>query len=246
MTSPAEAAYQQAEGRSEAIRQLVLDHLYLVNRAVDRVAGMVSADAPREDLIGAGMLGLVEAAHRYDEGKQASFKTFAYYRVRGALVDHLRRNDWLTGWGREHVTKVRDAIRDYRAAHGTKPSVAQIAEQTGMSEEAVLRYLSYERWDHVSSLDAPREQEDCVSCIADLLVADTETPQESLEWQEKVERLAAAIERLPERQKQTIVMYYYEDLYMSEIAEVFGLSEGRISQLHTQALYNLSRYMEEQ
>ncbi len=82
--------------------------------------------------------------------------------------------------------------------------------------------------------------------LSSLIAADVETPEESLEWKERVDRLSAAVQELPERQQQIIVMDHYEELYVSEMAEVLGVSEGRVSQLHTKALYNLTRLLEEE
>ena len=115
----------------------------------------------------------------------------------------------------------------------------------GISPDEVLKGLSYEKWDCVGSLqDSITEPDGECIALAELLPASTQDPFDALEWKERAEGLARAIEELPEREKQIIVMYYYEELYISEMAEVLGVSESRVSQLHTRALYNLTRKLE--
>ena len=245
MATPAETAYQNAQEREDRIKALVLEHLPLVSRVVDRSFAGMSSLVPRDDMMGAGMLGLVEAAHRYDEAKGVKFATFAYHRVRGAVGDLLRQVDWLGKSAREELTALRKRIREFQGAQGRRPTIEELAEASGMAEEEILRYLSYEKWDNVASIDSFVEDPDGErNVLSSLLASDAETPAESLEWKEKVEHLSTAIHALPERQQQIIVMYYYEELYLSEMAEILGVSEGRVSQLHTKALYNLTRLLE--
>jgi RNA polymerase sigma factor for flagellar operon FliA len=245
MTTPAQTAYENAREPEDRIQALVLEHLPLVNRVVDRSFAGLQGLVPRDDMISAGMLGLVEAAHRYDESRGVKFSTFAYHRVRGAVGDLLRQADWLSKTAREQLTALRGLMREFQAANGRRPAIEELSELSGMSEEDVLQCLSYEKWDHVASMDGYVEDPDGEpNVLSSLIAADVETPEESLEWKEKVARLSAAIQSLPERQQQIIVMYYYEELYVSEIAEVLGVSQGRVSQLHTKALYNLTRLLE--
>jgi len=247
MATPAETAYQNAREPQERIQALVLDHLSLVNRVVDRSFAGLQGLVSRDDMIGAGMVGLVEAAHRFDESKGVKFSTYAYHRVRGAVGDLLRQLDWLGKSARKQLTKLKNAIRDFQSEHGRRPAIEELAQLADMSEETVLQYLSYEKWDHVASMDGYVEDpEGGRNVLSSFIAADVKTPDESLEWKESVARLSAAIEALSERQQQIIVMYYYEDLYVAEMAEVLGVSEGRVSQLHTKALYDLTRLLEEE
>jgi RNA polymerase sigma factor for flagellar operon FliA len=247
MVTPAETAYQNAREPEDRIQSLVLEHLSLVNRVVDRSFAGLQGLVSRDDMISAGMLGLVEAAHRYDDTRGVKFSTFAYHRVRGAVGDLLRQVDWLGKSAREQLTALKNAIGEFQSAHGRRPTIEELAELTDMSEENVLQYLSYEKWDNVASVDGYVDDPDGGrNVLSSLIAADVQTPDESLEWKERVARLTAAIQALPERQQQIIVMYYYEELYLSEMAEILGVSEGRVSQLHTKALYNLTRLLEEE
>jgi len=245
MIPSARTAYSRADDETGGVRRLIEDHLPLVARLVNRLRASIGEHLSWDDAIGAGTLGLVEAAHRFDPSRGVSFETFAYRRIRGAVVDWLRQNDPLGKSARERLAAVRRCAAEFRARNGRKPRIGELAEMTSMSENEVLRSLSYEKWDRVRSLDQNVEGEDGEgNVLSELIASDSQTPPEKLEWKERVERLTQAIHELPEREKQIIVMYYYEELYMAEMARILGISEARVSQLHTRAIYNLSRKLE--
>ena len=245
MATPAETAYGQAAGRDGTIKQLVLDNLPLVRRIVSRLCASLEMRVSEEDLISAGTLGLVEAAHRFDPAMGVKFATFGYWRVKGAVMDYLRQNDSLGKSARARLGDIRRCVRELSERNGRKPTIEELALAAGMSERDVLKCLSYEKWDYIGSLqDAVDDAEGEGSVLAALIPADAETPLQKLQWKERIERLSAAVKALPEREKQVIVMYYYEDLYMAEMAEILKVSESRVSQLHTRALYNLTRKLE--
>jgi RNA polymerase sigma factor for flagellar operon FliA len=245
MTASPRTAYEKAGDQEQRIRSLVLEHLPLARGIVGRMSVSLGPTVSWDDLCSAATLGLVEAAHRYDESRGTKFETFAYPRVRGAVMDCLRGSDWLGKSARERLGALREHMRELRAHHGRKPTIEELASKAGMSDEDVLKYLSYEKWDSVASLqDCASEGGNDGASLETLIAADIATPLEELEWAEKVELLVRAIHALPEREKQIIIMYYYEDLYMSEMAEVLQVSESRVSQLHTRAIYNLSRMLE--
>ena len=245
MATPVESAYGKTSGKNRSIEELVTEHLDLVRRMVYQLPAILTQDMPQDDLISAGMLGLVESAHRFDEERGVKFATFAYPRIKGAVMDYLRQRDVLSKSARSRLTRLRNCIAEFQNEHHRKPSIEELAELSDLPEGTVLRFLGYEKWDHVASLTGVSEQtgEDPTALI-ELIPADTETPLEKVEREERLQRLAEAIQELPERQKQIIVMYYYEELYMAEMAEVLKISESRVSQLHTRALYNLSRKLE--
>jgi RNA polymerase sigma factor for flagellar operon FliA len=161
------------------------------------------------------------------------------------MVDFLRSNDILGRSARERLQEIRQAIESFRSLHARKPTVKELSRQTGLEEDEIVHCLTHEKLESMASLEAPAAEGDSQGCLAELIPAQTSTPLSKLEWTEQVELLAAAIEALPEREKRIIVLYYYEDLYMAEMAEIMGISESRVSQLHTRALYNLTRIMGE-
>jgi len=246
MATPAETAYEDAAGCKGQLQQLVMEHLPLVKRIVNRLAVTVGGAISEDDLISAGTVGLVEAAHRFDPSRGVAFVAFAAPRVKGAVVDCLRQNDWLGKSARNQLTALRKIVRDFRSRMARRPTIPELAAEADLSESEVLRYLSYEKCDYVSSLDdSVNNPDEEGTALGSLIAADCETPPETAERREQVERLVRAIGRLDEREQQIIVMYYYEDLYMAEMAEILNVSESRVSQLHTRAIYNLTRKLEE-
>ncbi len=244
MTTPAETAYHRAQDDAGRVRELVLEHLALVNHIVERHAWATGPQVSRDDLFAAGALGLVEAAHRYDESRGVKFSSYAYQRIRGAVLDHLRHTDWLSKFAREKLKELENIMGRLRQRYGRRPTIEELAAAAELSQEDVLKYLSYREWDAVASLERPAPDADGEADLRNILPAEMATPLEQLESEERLERLVRAIHALPARDRQIIVMYYYEDLYMAEIAEILGVSESRISQLHTRALYNLTRLLE--
>ena len=244
MTENATQAYQTAKD-TQSVQELITEHVDLVKRIVYQLPADFTISADREDLISAGMLGLVEAAHRYDESRGASFVTFVYRRIKGAVVDYLRRNDFLSKSARGRLQRLRQAAREFRADRGRSPSVPELAEIVDLPEETVVKFLGYQRWDNVGSLASRcTDGEGDSVALSQLIAGETTTPDDKLEHRERIEELTEAIQKLPERQQELIVLYYHEELYMKEIAEIFGVSESRISQLHTRALYELGRMLE--
>jgi RNA polymerase sigma factor for flagellar operon FliA len=245
MAIPTRTAYERYDCGGSAVRELVMQHLALVGHIAGRACSSLPPGVSEDDLIGAGALGLVEAAHRFDPSAGVKFTTFAYPRVRGAILDHLREHDPLGKSARERLNSVRRRMNEMRGRDGRRPTIDALAEETGLSEQAVLECLSYEKWESVGSLSQPGGGDGAQpNALAALIPADTASPLEELEWQERLERLSAAIERLPEREKSIIVMYYYEELRMAEMAEILQVNESRVSQLHTRAIYNLTRMLE--
>lgn len=242
MTQDATAAYTKTR---KEVSDLVKDHLGVVKRIVQRLPACMCSSVSRDDLIGAGMVGLVQAAHRYEPDRGASFVTFAYRRVRGAIVDFLRSRDSVSKSARQRMTRLRRYIRDFREREGRKPSIAEMAAGTGLKEDTVCRLLSYERWDGMASLDSSvQDEKGSSTALAQLVPGEQSTPLQDLEKKDLIEEMTDALERLPDRQQKVLILYYYEELYMKEIGEVLGLSESRISQLHSRALHRLSREME--
>jgi len=242
MSAEALATYAEVRSKESRVKDLVLEHLPLVTRVVNRLPRALVSAFSREDLISAGTLGLVQAAHRFDEAKGVKFGTFAYHRVRGAVIDHLRENDRLGKSARTQLADLRKARGEFRGENGRAPTLEELARQAQIPQQDVLRCLSNEKWDCVISLDSPRGgAEEDGNVLAALLADTAQAPPEKLEWKERVEQLGKAIQQLPERQRHIIMMYYYQGLYMAEMGQVLNISESRVSQLHTRAVNSLGR-----
>lgn len=220
--------------------QLIKSHLPLVNFLVNRMLTQVPAYLTRDDITSSAMFGLVDAANRYDAGRGVLFKTFAEQRIRGAILDEARRHDWASRTMREKQSRLTDAIEMLEKRLGRPPEEAEIAREMELSLESYRQLLG--EVGHLGcislqeSLDGSEDGRTLMDCLADPAGID---PQQVLERSELTRELAKRLEKLSEKERQVIALYYYEELNQKEIAEVLGLTEGRVSQLHSQALLKL-------
>lgn len=228
----------------EAISQLdrdrlILDHIPLLKHIVGRLSVDLSRAVDRDDLYGFGMLGLITAADSWDPGRGLAFSTYAYTRIRGAILDELRRMDFLPRGRRERVREVEAAISRLEQAHGEKPSPEELARELGTTIEEVDEVLLQAMTAVQASLDEGRGEQ------IGALLSDprSEDPVGSLEWQEMKELLARSIMELPEQEKTVITLYYGEEMLLRDISEILGVTESRVSQIHSRALYRLNRVL---
>jgi RNA polymerase sigma factor for flagellar operon FliA len=229
----AAAEYQAVRDLSSA--DLVDRHAHLVRRIAYHLAGRLPASVEVGDLIQAGMLGLLEAAQRYTGDRGASFETYAGIRIRGAMLDELRKTDWAPRSVHRKVREMIDAIARLEGRLGQRPRDVDIAEEMGIGleeyhaiarEAVACRMFSMEELSPVDSDSGP---------VAD----DVASPERELEENRFQAVLVEAIEALPEREQLVMNMYYDDELNLREIGEVLGVSESRVCQLHGQALARL-------
>jgi len=221
----------------KAREQLVIDHIPLLKHIVGRMCFDTPGSMERDDLFGFGMLGLLGAADSWDASRGLAFSTFAYPRIRGAILDELRRMDFLPRGRRELVREVEAAIERVEQRNGQKPTPEEIAAELGRpTEEIDEALLSASTAMQTSLEDGPGE--DLASMLVDPRCPD---PVGSVEWEELKELLVEAIADLPEQEKSVITLYYAEEMLLREIAEILGVTESRVSQIHTRAVYRLNR-----
>jgi len=216
---------------------------------VKAVAGKLFARLPRhvdlDDLVGAGVLGLLNAAKQYDESKGVPFSRYAEIRVRGAMLDELRNQDQTTRTARRAAAEVAEAARGLAAALGRAPTPEEVAGSLGLSVEQYLDLLSRVSPVVVISFEdlgifSEDERRDVMQYLRDPAARD---PSREVSFQEAASLLARAIEQLSDRQRQVVILYYYEGLSSKEIAGLLDLTEGRISQLHTAAVARLKEIL---
>lgn len=204
--------------------QLVLDHLDLVRYVLSRMALDLPLGADVENLEAAGMLGLVEAAGNYDESRGVPFRPYAYSRVRGAILDELRRNCPLP----QHMLQRWALIREAYARLDSPVRLEDLARMTGLSEPDIRECLLAMRMAHPDSSGFDQMAAE----TADRRLA---RPDELMHEQDHARLLAEAIEKLPERHRLVLTMYYTDDLRLREIGEILGLSEGRVCRILQEA-----------
>jgi RNA polymerase sigma factor for flagellar operon FliA len=207
---------------------LILSHLPLVKHVIGRLLGELPPGVDGENLESAGVLGLVEAASKFDPTRNAQFKTFAYLRIRGAIVDELRRNSPLPQQVLGRVAQIRKAYREL-----PQPvTVEALAAATGLTADEVADTLAAERF------AKPVSWERAEPNGLEPAVASAEPGAEAERW-EAVEQLTEAIESLPEKERLAVTLYYREDLRLKEIAAVLNLSVSRVSRLLSKATFEL-------
>ena len=237
--------FQTAEntGLSPVEREeLITENVDLVRYEVDRVAGGLPGHVDREDLVSAGMIGLIKAVDRYDPGRGASFRTYASTLMRGAILDELRKMDWAPRGLRGRYRELESAISELRQHLGRQPDESEIVEKLGISSSDYRKLLRDASTTALVSLESLTE------AAGDAHAPTNESLREGRsEWvphavadrSELRRLLVECIEELSEREQMVISLYYQEELTMREIGMVLDVTESRICQIHTQAITRL-------
>jgi RNA polymerase sigma factor for flagellar operon FliA len=222
--------------------RLILTYAPLVKYVAGRLGSGLPAHVEEGDLISYGLLGLISAIERYDPDRDIKFETYAIMRIKGAIIDELRALDWVPRSVRSRAREIERAIAELESKLGRAPNDEEIAAKIGISEEELGESLSDISRSSIAALDelwSVSGEGDQVSLLDTIEDTDAPSPAEALDETDVRETLADAIARLPEREKLVITLYYYEELTLREIGEVLGVTESRVSQLHTKAVLRL-------
>lgn len=234
MSEPMQITAPRAESRD----RWILDHIPLLRHIVGRMS--IPGGLDRDDLFGFGMLGLIAAADSFDESRGLKFSTYAYAKIRGAILDEVRRSDFLPRGWREKIRDLDRAVAKHEQAHGTPPSPEELAATLGLTLDEVDELFAYAKSASEVSLDDEVFSQDLGAMLSD---PRSEDPVGSSEWREMKELLVLKIQELSESEKTVVTLYYGEELLLREIAEILGVTESRVSQIHSRALYRLNRSM---
>lgn len=215
---------------------LITSHLPKVKYIADRMAAKLPASVERDDLYGAGVIGLIDAVERFDATRGIAFTTFAEMRVRGAILDNLRALDWASRGTRRKAREVQEVYSQIEQEKGASATEEEVAEKMCISLADLRETLQDLRGLNITDLDEPEENGlTALETICDRAAS----PLEQYEETDRRKRLAAAIEKLPERERQVVALYYVEELNMKEIGTVLEITESRVSQLKSQAVVRL-------
>jgi RNA polymerase sigma factor for flagellar operon FliA len=230
-------------GDSRAREQLVLAFSPLVKYVAGRMSTGLPAHVEEADLISYGLLGLISAIERFDPGREIKFETFAMTRIKGSIIDELRSLDWVPRSVRAKAREIEKANAKLEHQLHRAPTDAEVAAELEMSVEDFQDALTRISNSSVVALDELWTLSDAsgdqVSLLDTIQDPDAVDPAAALDVTETKDRLAEAIARLPEREKLVVALYYYENLTLREIGEVLGVTESRVSQLHTKAVLRL-------
>jgi RNA polymerase sigma factor for flagellar operon FliA len=240
-----EEIWQRYRGtRDKALRdRLILNYAPLVKYVAGRISTSLPAHVDEGDLVSYGLLGLIGAIERYDPAREIKFETYAISRIKGSIIDELRSLDWVPRSVRSRAREIERAMLELENRLKRAPTDEEVAAEIGITVDEFQDALTAISRSSVAALDELWQIStgggDTVSLIDTIEDPHADDPSKAMSQTEVREALADAIQRLPEREKLVITLYYYEELTLREIGEVLSVTESRVSQLHTKAILRL-------
>ena len=239
----------KVDGDESARERLVVAYSPMVKFVAGRLGAGLPSHVDDADLISYGLMGLIGAIERFEPERGIKFETFAMTRIRGAIIDELRSLDWVPRSVRSRAREIEAAQVKLEHELQRAPSEAELAAKLGIDEEELRSSLLEIANSSVYALDelwtVSDSSGDKVSLLDTISDPRADDPQESLDSSEIKDRLTEAIASLPEREQLVVALYYYENLTLREIGEVLGVTESRVSQLHTKAVMRLKTHLQQ-
>ena len=227
-------------GNEEAREKLITGFVPILNTIARRLEIYASSSYGFEDLVSVGLMGLLDAIEKFQPGKGAIFKTYAWHRIRGAILDEIRALDWVPRSIRDKASQLEKAYQTVRQRTGRAAEEFEVAEELGISQQQLQERLAEVGCTSILTIEdlmTDEENEEIVNdWLADPYAVDV---QEQVELQENKEILAESIDQLPEKEKLVVSLYYNEEATMQEISLILGITVGRVSQLHSSAIVRL-------
>ena len=246
--APAATAWRAYQGVTSSPideNDLIERYLPLVRSVVDRIKLNLPSHIDADDLYSVGVTGLIAAVRRYDPDQGNTFASYAATRIRGAILDELRRMDWCPRRTRARARKVKESINTLEQRLGRAATEPEICAELGLSPKDYAKWLDESRPVTFIAIDQATDGEDSAGAsLHEMLSDDTdETGRDKMEKQELLQLLSQRIAELPDIPRKILAMYYFEKLRLAEIAQVFGLTESRICQIHSQTILGLRAYL---
>ena len=232
----------QKKGTQELREQLIIEYAQLVKLVAGRLSMYLGHNVEYDDLVSYGIFGLIDAIDKFDAAKNVKFETYASLRIRGAILDQIRKMDWIPRSVRQRQRKIDEAMKAIEMRTGKTATDAQLAEELGVSDEELCSWQTQLKVTNLVSLNefeenGPEPMIDSVHPTRFL------QPEEVVEEAELKEKLIESLDLLTEKERRVIELYYYEDMTLKEISKILEVSESRISQLHTKALNKMKKKM---
>jgi RNA polymerase sigma factor for flagellar operon FliA len=219
--------------------KLILEYAPLVKLVAGRLSMYLGYNVEYDDLCGYGIFGLIDAIDKFDSLREVKFETYASLRIRGAILDQIRKMDWIPRTIRQKQRRIDTVIKEIEAQQGSSATDEQIAKALGISDDEYDDWQSQMKVTGVVSLNEFMEQGSEIPLDQQINQSRYDGPEEVLEKEELKKVLMQALELLTEKEKKVILLYYYEELTLKEISHILEVSESRISQLHTKALQKM-------
>lgn len=222
----------------ELQEKIITEYAGLVKLVAGRLSMYLGYNVEYDDLVGYGTFGLIDAVDKFDYTKGVKFETYASLRIRGAILDQIRKMDWIPRSIRQKQRKIDAAYQSLEQKYGRMASDEEVATELEISVDELDTWQNQTKITNIISLDEFMEQ-GSETKVEQSLTADFDQPDRIVEKQELKELLIKTLETLTEKEKKVIILYYYEELTLKEISRVLEVSESRISQLHTKALQKM-------
>ncbi len=232
----------QSNPTQELREKIIIEYAPLVKVVAGRMSMYLGKNVEFDDLVGYGVFGLIDAIDRFDMKKEVKFETYASLRIRGAILDQIRKMDWIPRTIRQKQRKIDEAIKTVESTSGHSASDVEVAKELGISEDEYTNWQSDMNLTNVISLNEFVEQ-------GSEPVMDTDSnshfiqPEEKISKDELKSKLAESLKLLTEKEQKVILLYYYEEMTLKEISQILSVSESRVSQLHTKALGKMRNVM---
>lgn len=226
----------------EMREQIIIEYAPLVKIVAGRLSMYLGGNVEYEDLVSYGVFGLIDAIDKFDTNKDVKFETYASLRIRGSILDQIRKMDWIPRSVRQRQRKIDEAMKQIEMRTGKTASDEELAKQLGLTEEELCSWQTQLKVTNVVSLNEFEENgpEPMIDSAHPVRFSQ---PEEVVEEAELKEKLAESLELLTEKERRVIELYYYEDMTLKEISKILEVSESRISQLHTKALNKMRKKM---
>lgn len=229
---------------AEIREQLILTYAQLVKLVAGRLSMYLGHNVEFEDLVSYGIFGLIDAIDKFDPEKNVKFETYASLRIRGTILDQIRKMDWIPRTVRQRQRQMDEAIKQIEMRTGKTASDEEIAAELGLSEDEYCNWQSQLKVTNVISLNEFEEQGAGPEPVMDASHnSHFAQPEDVVEEAELKQMLIDSLDLLTEKERRVIELYYYEDLTLKEISQVLEVSESRVSQLHTKALVKMRKKM---
>ncbi|MDE6024502.1 MAG: FliA/WhiG family RNA polymerase sigma factor [Lachnospiraceae bacterium] len=234
---------EYSHSRDSALReQIIIEYVPLVKLVAGRLSIYLGSNVEYDDLVSYGIFGLIDAIDKFDYGKGIKFETYASLRIRGAILDQIRKLDWIPRSVRQKQKAIDAAIKKLETEKGSTYTDEDIAAELGITEEEYVSWQGQTNISNVSSLDDFLEQGNEVHSSGNPAYMRIE-PENVVMEKEMKKSLVEALDSLTEKERNVVLLYYYEELTLKEISRAMSVSESRVSQLHSKALKKMKTYL---